>query len=166
MVTVLLILCVLTGTISEAAAETLHGIVIEVQDGDTLKLLVDGKTQHRVRLAGIDAPEKGQPFGSRSKEALAALVHGRSISVEWRKRDRYGRVIGTVQVGGNDVNLAQIERGFAWHYLAYVQEQSRADQILYSQAESSARRTRVGLWRDPTPVPPWTFRKAKREQGR
>jgi len=137
--------------------------VVAVQDGDTLTLLDEGKVQHRIRLAAIDAPEKGQPFGQRSKEGLFDLVYRREVSVEWHKRDRYGRVVGKVHLAKLDINLAQVEAGLAWHYVVYAREQTPADRILYSIAEAKAREAHLGLWRGPAPVAPWAFRKSKRE---
>jgi endonuclease YncB( thermonuclease family) len=111
---VLLVVALAWGASSGASAEVLQGIVVAVQDGDTLTLLDEDKTQHRIRLAGIDAPEKRQPFGQRSKEGLSGLVYRHTISVEWHKHDRYGRVVGKVLLAGKDVNLAQVEAGLAW----------------------------------------------------
>ena len=146
-----------------ALADSLQGVVVAVQDGDSLTLLDKGKTQHRIRLAGIDAPEKRQPFGQRSKEGLSDLVYRREVSVEWSKRDRYGRVVGKVLLGRRDINLAQVEAGLAWHYVDYAREQTSSDRSLYSQAEARARKAPLGLWRDAAPLAPWTFRKLKHQ---
>lgn len=154
-----LVLWVPLGTL----AATLQGVVVAIQDGDTLTVLDDATTQHRIRLAGIDAPEKGQPFGRRSKEGLSDLVYRRDVVVEWRKHDRYGRVVGKVLLANRDINLAQVEAGLAWHYADYAREQSSSDRAVYSQAEALARASRLGLWREPAPVAPWEFRKSRRE---
>ncbi len=151
--------------IGDAAAYTLTGKVIGVADGDTITVLDESKTQHKIRLAGIDAPEKKQPFGERSKQSLSTMVFQKFITVEWSKRDRYGRVVGKVMVNGQDVGLAQVSAGFAWHYKAYEREQSRADKDTYAQAEDEARSDRRGLWRDTKPTPPWEFRRP-RKSGR
>jgi endonuclease YncB( thermonuclease family) len=112
-------LCVafLLAATGPALAETLVGMVVAVQDGDTLTVLDAEKVQHKIRLAGIDAPEKGQPWGQRSKEGLSALAYRREVAVEWHKRDRYGRLIGKVLVEHRDVNLTQVSSGLAWHYV-------------------------------------------------
>ncbi len=89
-------------------------MVVHVADGDTITVLDAGKVQHKVRLAGIDAPEKAQPFGQRSRESLADLVAGRTVIVETHKKDRYGRYVGKVILNSRDVNLEQIRRGMAW----------------------------------------------------
>ena len=139
-------------------ADTLTGEVVGIADGDTLTLLDATKTQHKIRLAGIDAPEKNQEFGERSKQNLAGLVFRKQVTVEWSKLDRYGRVIGKVLIGSEDMCLAQVRAGLAWHYKAYQREQSRVDRERYAQAEDEARQGRRGLWRDPSPTPPWDFR--------
>ena len=147
---------------SNSMADTLTGEVVGIADGDTLTLLDATKTQHKIRLAGIDAPEKRQPFGDRSKQSLAAMVFRKQVTVDWTKHDRYGRIIGKVLVGGEDACLAQVRAGLAWHYKAYEREQSHADRDRYAQAEVEARRGRRGLWRDPSPTPPWEFRHPRR----
>ena len=98
----------------QAQAETLLGKVIHVQDGDSITVLDDTRTQHKIRLTGIDAPERRQAFGSVSKESLAEQVAGQSVAVEWDKVDRYGRKVGKVLLGGLDSNLVQVKRGLAW----------------------------------------------------
>ncbi|WP_412478507.1 thermonuclease family protein [Azonexus sp. IMCC34839] len=139
-------------------AETITGFVTDIADGDTLTILDSSKRQVKVRLAGIDAPEKGQPFGNRSKNNLADLVFNKTIMVEAEKQDRYGRTIGKVFHSGKDINLLQVRAGLAWWYEKYRKEQSPADQRLYQDAEQQARAQRVGLWSDPAPVAPWDFR--------
>lgn len=141
-----------------AHAETITGRVVSIADGDTITVLDATKTQHKIRLAGIDAPEKAQAFGQRSKESLSDLVFDQTVTVETTKRDRYGRSVGTVLVDGLDANLEQIKRGMAWHYKAYAREQPPQDRLAYAEAEEVARGARVGLWRDVQPVPPWDFR--------
>ena len=140
-------------------ADILLGKVIRIADGDTITILDQTKTQHKIRLAGIDAPEKGMPFGQKSKEHLSVLVAGKQVLVETSKVDRYGRKVGKVIVEGLDANLAQIEAGFAWHYKAYEREQSVVDRQAYDKAEEHAREARKGLWQDREPVPPWEWRR-------
>lgn len=96
-----------------AHAEVIVGRVVGVADGDTVTVLDANKQQHKIRLAGIDAPEKRQPFGQRSKESLSALVFARQVTVETDKKDRYGREVGKVRVDGVDANLERLKRGFA-----------------------------------------------------
>jgi len=142
-------------------AETITGHVVGVADGDTITVLDADKVQHKIRLAGIDAPEKKQAFGNRAKESLSDLVFDKTVNVETDKRDRYRREIGKVLVNGRDVNLVQVERGMAWFYRQYQREQSPNDRKLYEAAEDAAKADRRGLWRDTDPVPPWEFRHNK-----
>jgi len=142
-------------------AETLTGRVVGVADGDTITVLDANRQQHKIRLSGIDAPEKAQPFGDRSKQSLSALVFDKQVAVEWNKRDRYGRTVGKVLVNGVDANLSQIKAGMAWWYRDYAKEQSAADRRLYEQTELQAQAQRLGLWADKNPTPPWDFRHAK-----
>jgi endonuclease YncB( thermonuclease family) len=144
-------------------AAIIEGRVVGVADGDTITVLDAAKTQHKIRLAGIDAPEKSQPFGQRSKESLSDLVFSKTVTVETGKTDRYGREVGKVLADGIDANLAQLQRGFAWHYKAYEREQTATDRKLYADAESEAKATHRGLWKVAEPVAPWEYRKAKRD---
>ena len=111
----------------QVQAETLQGKVINVADGDTITVLDNTNTQHKIRLSGIDAPEKRQAFGNVSKQSLVEQTAGQSVAVEWIKVDRYGRKIGKVLLAGLGCNLVQIKRGLAWHYKQYQREQSLAD---------------------------------------
>jgi endonuclease YncB( thermonuclease family) len=135
---------------------------VGLSDGDTVTVLDGNHRQYKVRLAGIDAPERRQPFGDRSRQALAAMVFRQHVAVEWHKTDRYGRLVGVVRISGRDVGLEQVKSGLAWHYKAYQSEQTKADRMLYDQAEEQARVARRGLWRDPLPEAPWEFRQRGR----
>lgn len=148
-----------------SGAETLTGRVVKVTDGDTLTVLDDRQEQHKIRLAGIDAPESQQPWGQRSKVALIALVAGQTVTVDWRKRDRYGRIVGTVIMGGTDAGLAQIQAGLAWWYRQYAHEQAPEERTRYAAAEAEARETPIGLWTDPRPVAPWDWRQVRRTKA-
>lgn len=140
-------------------AATLQGKVIGVADGDTLTLLDAQKNQHKIRLQGIDAPEKAQAFGNKSKQSLNEMVHGKEVFVDVQKKDKYGRSVGKILVNQTDACLEQIKRGMAWHYKQYANEQSPEDRDVYAQAESTARAQSLGLWKDKSPTPPWAFRK-------
>lgn len=142
-----------------AAGNVLNGRVVGVSDGDTITVLDGTKTQHRIRLVGIDAPEKAQAFGEKSKQSLSNMVFGKEISVLWDKRDRYDRILGKVLMPWGDVNLAQVEDGMAWHYKRYMNDQSMKDQLAYDDAERTARRLKKGLWADAVPTPPWDWRR-------
>jgi endonuclease YncB( thermonuclease family) len=130
--------------------------------------VLDGDRQQvKVRLAGIDAPEKAQPFGQRSKENLSRLVFKKEVRVEWQKRDRYDRILGKVMIQPSDcptcpktldAGQAQLSVGLAWWYRKYAREQSPEDRGRYESEEQEARARRVGLWQDPAPIPPWEWR--------
>lgn len=152
-----------------AFAELLTGRVVGVADGDTITILVvEGatKTPRKIRINGIDAPEKAQAFGNRSKEAMSDLAFGKEAEADCGKVDRYGRDICLVRVAGVDVGLKLIEQGLAWHYKAYQRDQKPADRVRYDMAETESREAKRGLWRalgtNAPPVPPWEWRKAKR----
>lgn len=158
----ILLFVLLNLVVSGVNAETiLDGRVVEVADGDTLTVLDAQKKQHKIRLLGIDAPEKAQPFGQKSKESLSGLAFQKQVQVRSSKQDRYGRTVGQVFVGNMDVCLEQVKLGMAWHYKTYQREQSPEDRVLYDRAESQAREQRVGLWQDPSPVEPSVFRRQK-----
>ena len=144
-----------------AAAKVIHGRVVGVSDGDSVTVLDAQKTQYKIRLAGIDAPERAQAYGQKAKESLSDLVFGKQVDVEWSKQDRYGRTIGKILLAGVDINLEQIKRGMAWHYKQYQNEQSPEDRVAYAQSESQARDKKLGLWRDPAPIEPAVFRQKK-----
>lgn len=142
-------------------AGELRGYVVRITDGDTLTVLVD-QQPHKIRVVGIDAPERRQPFGERSKQNLAALAFNKNAIADCTKKDRYKRDLCRVFVGGQDVGLKQITDGMAWWYRKYAHEQRPTDRVAYEQAEVMARRGRVGLWVDRDAVPPWEWRKRAR----
>ena len=146
---------------ANAAGWIVEGRVVGVSDGDTITVLDDAKTQHKIRFAGIDAPEKGQAFGERSKQSLSALVFQKRVEARCHKKDRYGREVCAVFVSLRDVGLEQIRAGMAWHYKEYQHEQPTQDRLIYAQEEENARASRVGLWKDSKPVAPWEWRRRK-----
>ena len=156
------------------AQADIEGRVVAVSDGDTIKVLDDANVQHKVRLTGIDAPEKSQPFGNKSTQSLAAMVAGKDVLVESDKNDRYGRILGKVWVQRGecptcenmlDVNRAQLLGGMAWWYRYYAEQQSPRDRDLYESAEDKAKAMGAGLWSDANPVPPWDYRRGKKDRG-
>lgn len=149
---------------SSVQARLVSGRVVRVADGDTITVLDASKVQHKIRLAGIDAPEKAQAYGQRSRESLDELVAGRTVIVETTKKDRYGRFVGKVLVNGRDINIEQIRRGMAWFYRHYEKELTDSDWQSYDRAEVEAKDYRRGLWADRSPTPPWEFRQTKRGQ--
>lgn len=153
-------------------AETLEGKVIGIADGDTITILQisgDTKTPRKIRISGIDAPEKAQAFGAVAKEEMSQLAYGGQAVAECRTVDRYGRSICLVRVRGVDVGLRMIELGLAWHYKKYANTQPREEAASYAVLETASRAAKRGLWRDldtaAPPVPPWDWRRAKKAQG-
>ena len=142
----------------DAKAEVLIGKVVGITDGDTITVLDANKTEHKVRLMGIDAPEKSQDFGSASKQALSNYIYQREVTVEYKKLDKYKRIVGKVTLDGQDICLQMIVDGMAWHYTEYEKEQSKADRELYRHAEAKAREVNLGLWVEKQAVSPWIFR--------
>lgn len=122
-----------------------------------MDVLVDKKPR-RVRLAEIDSPEKKQPFGTRSRQALATAVFQKTVEVRTAGTDRYGRTIGTLLVDGRSVNRAMVAQGMAWAYRSYLVDRTLLD------VEAAARAARLGLWADPRPVAPWEWRAENRRQ--
>jgi len=142
-----------------AYAKTIEGLVVGVADGDTITVLDQQKNTHKIRLQGIDAPEKTQAFGEKSKQSLHDLVHSKQVRIEYDKEDKYGRIVGKVTVDDVDVCLQQLVLGMAWHYKKYQNEQSASDRAVYSETELKAKSLKLGLWTDDSPMPPWEFRK-------
>lgn len=149
----LLLLLVAHGVLAQA----ISGRVVSVADGDTLTVLDSSKRQHRIRLADIDAPEKGQAFGKRSRQSLSDICAGKGADVVGRGKDRYGRTIGIVTCATVEANREQVRRGLAWVFVRYAP----AGSPLYA-LEVIARRQRMGLWVDSHPVAPWDWRAARR----
>ncbi len=145
---------------SACAAQSLTGRVTYVFDGDTLEL-VTGTRRVRIRLYGIDAPEcghhdeSGQPAGREARRVLEGKVAGRTVTVEVRDTDQYGRAIGVVRLAGRDINREMVRDGWAWAYRHYLEGAYASE---YFGAEKAARARRAGLWRQYNPEPPWEFR--------
>jgi len=139
---------------TSAHTEELTGQVIKVNDGDTLTLRIAGQRPVKVRLAGIDAPEYDQPYGKTARRVLTAIVSGRTVRVNTRSRDDYGRIVGTVTLSGQDIEAALVERGAAWVYRRYNRNPRLVD------LEAQAKAARRGLWALPESqrIPPWEWR--------
>jgi endonuclease YncB( thermonuclease family) len=134
--------------------------VVSVHDGDTLTVLVE-RRQVRVRLTDIDAPELGQPFGTRSRQSLSGLCFGKVATLDVRGEDRYHRTLARVTCAGTDANTEQVRRGYAWAFVRYV----RPDSPLLA-IQDDARAAQRGLWQDPAPVAPWEWRRNLRQSLR
>nr|DAS58514.1 MAG TPA: nuclease-like protein [Caudoviricetes sp.] len=127
-----------------------NGKVVSIHDGDTITVL-QGKQQIKVRLFGVDAPELKQPYGKKSKQFLANLIAGQIVEVEENGKDRYKRTIGTVYLGGTDINAQMVANGYAWAYRKFSKK--------YTAQESKARKQGLGLWQEKEPTPPWEWRR-------
>ena len=137
------------------AGQPFTGKVVGIADGDTLTVLTDN-TQHKIRLAEIDSPEKKQAFGERAKQSLSDLCFNAEAVVLPATIDRYGRTIARVRCGGIDASLHQVQLGLAWAYTKYLTDPAIA------AAEQAARNAGAGLWADPGPTPPWLYRKGQK----
>ena len=143
-------------------AESISGRIVAVADGDTLTLLDRSFVEHKIRLSGIDAPEKKQAFGQRAKAKLSANAYGLQAEADCLKTDRYGRNICVVRVNGRDVGLEQIRAGMAWWYRQYARDQTLQEQRVYEDAEEQAKSAKRGLWIDKEPIPPWEWRRTSK----
>jgi micrococcal nuclease len=132
------------------------GKVVGITDGDTIVVLVDDTVKIKIRLVGIDCPEKTQDFGTKAKQATSDLCFGKNVRVVKTGEDRYGRTLAMVYVGNVCVNKELLRFGMAWHYKKYDQDPELA------KLEDVAREKKVGLWVMANPVPPWEFRKVKK----
>ena len=137
-------------------AADLVGKVTRVSDGDTVWVADAAKMKHKVRLDRIDAPEKDQPWGEESAAVLKGWIFGRDVRVAYEKRDQYGRILGVIYNGTNDVNLAMVKTGNAWHYSHFDKTPE------YAAAETKARAARRGLWSQDNPINPYQWRRAHR----
>ncbi|HOX44205.1 MAG TPA: thermonuclease family protein [Myxococcota bacterium] len=145
--------------------EPFEGRVVRVLDGDTVEVLTlegERRVPVKVRLHGVDCPEKRQPFGQKAKEAALRLAGGQQVSVVPRDRDRYGRTVGVVRLpDGRSLNAELVRLGLAWWYRRYAPRARELEEL-----EAQARAARLGLWADPSPQAPWDFRKAQRGERR
>ena len=140
------------GTSSEKSTS---GKCVGVTDGDTIKVMIN-RRQRRVRLEGIDCPERGQPFGQKAKQLTSKMCFGREVQLHITGRDRYGRDLAEVIVDDTNVNQELLRAGLAWHYKRYNSDPGLA------KLEDEAREAGRGLWADPKPIPPWDWRRGKR----
>jgi len=140
-----------------SSVHALDGSVVAISDGDTLTILDATRRQHRIRLAGIDAPESKQAFGQRAKQALSKLCFGKHAEIRNTSADRYQRVVGTVYCDGLNANSELVRQGMAWVYVQYASKSSPLFAL-----EKVARANKLGLWADPHATPPWEWRRAGR----
>jgi micrococcal nuclease len=137
------------------AQQTIHGKVIKIIDGDTFDLLLENFTTIRVRMNGIDCPEKKQPYFKNAKQALAKYIFGKNVLITFKTKDKYKRTLADVSYNNENINLKMVANGFAWHYKKYSSNTELA------KAEINARIKKLGLWSLPFPIAPWDFRMSK-----
>jgi endonuclease YncB( thermonuclease family) len=158
--------------LADADSRVLDVHVVGVADGDSLTVRDSNGLTHGVRLAAIDAPEHGQPWGERSKQSLTQMVLGKDVRIEWVERDDYGRLVAKLWVAPADAHcsatpcphtldagLAQITAGLAWHFKRYERDQAEEDRHRYADAETEARARKRGLWQEAAAAPPWEWRR-------
>lgn len=139
------------------SAEQFTGKVVGISDGDTLSVLREGKAV-KVRLHGVDTPEKAQAFGTQARKVTSDLAFQQTVTVAIRNTDRYGRLVGEVLLpDGRSLNQELVKAGMAWWYRQYAPHDTTLAQL-----EAEARTAKRGLWSDPVPVPPWEWRKQRR----
>jgi len=166
---VVLIFLLLTGCTSNTPTTTVEpptvqrqelqiAKVVGIVDGDTIDVLIDGNQQQRLRLNGIDAPERGQPFGNNAKQFLSKQLMGKQIEYASLDTDRYERVIAEIYVNDQRIGLSLVEAGLAWHYEKYSDDEELA------AAQSKAKELKLGLWSDPRFIAPWDWRKLSKEE--
>lgn len=148
--------CLLVWAAIAAEPKSMFGRVVSVIDGDTIVVLDSDDHQHKVRLAGIDAPERRQPYSKDAQQHLFGLVRFGEVRVDWRATDGYGRILGDVSTARDRVNERMVRDGYAWQFRKF----DNTDEL--REAESQARDERRGLWKDDRPVPPWEWRAGKR----
>ena len=138
-------------------SNSIQGKVIKIIDGDTFDLLLKDNTTIRIRMNGIDCPEKGQPYFKNAKQGLASFIFGKEVSITSTGKDRYKRTLADVYIGDDFINLKMIAAGFAWHFKRYSKSKTLA------ATELQARENKIGLWSLPNPIAPWDFRDAKKK---
>ncbi len=136
------------------------GQVVSVTDGDTIKVLDPGGRQVKIRLYGIDTPEKKQAFGQAATKHTANMIAGKVVEIEVVDKDRYGRIVGIVLIGGKNVNQELVRDGYAWVYKQYCKKQECRE---WQALEQAAKASRLGLWLDPAPMAPWDWRRGQRQ---
>lgn len=142
---------------TSGSAQDFFGSVVGVLDGDTFDVLHNGKAE-RIRLSGIDCPEKGQAYGQKAKHAASALAFGKEVTIQTHGKDKYKRTIGEVILpDGMNLNQELVKQGWCWWYPKYA-----PDNVILAELQRRARRSGLGLWADPAPIPPWEWRKHRR----
>jgi len=141
------------------AGDTITGKVVSISDGDTITVLDSSKTQHKIRLYGVDCPESHQDFGQKAKQFTSNMVFGQTVSVKSMDTDRYGRTVGLVNIGSKSLNEELVKNGMAWFYGQYCKVSFCSQ---WNQYQEDARSRNTGLWSMPNPIPPWEFRRSNK----
>ncbi len=164
----LIIICTIFLATLVHADPVITGKVVSISDGDTVTVLQErakpdtmglDRTQHRIRLYGIDCPESHQDFGRRATKFVSDMIFRENVEVVQKDVDRYGRVVGIIYHGDVCVNEEIIRAGYAWVYRYFCKADVCQDWL---RLEEEARERRIGLWSHPDPIPPWDFRRGKR----
>ena len=142
-----------------ASAFEFSGKVVGVSDGDTITVLY-GKKEYKIRFLHIDCPESSQAFGTKAKQTLSSKIFGKTVTVKWKEKDRYERILGDIYIGQRWINAEMVQEGMAWHYNFFSKDATIA------AAQTKAKAAKIGIWSQPNPVPPWDFRKGKRTANR
>lgn len=129
--------------------------VTKIIDGDTIAVLYQNKEQ-RVRIYGIDAPERGQPYSNKAKKYLISKIANKSVEVVYKDNDRYGRIIAKILLNNEDIGKDLVKNGYAWAYRHFSKD--------YISEEEFAKSNKIGLWQDDNPVNPYLYRKSKRKK--
>ena len=137
------------------------GKVVGISDGDTIKVL-HNREQVKIRLHGIDTPEKAQAFGKKAKKFTAGMVAGKMVEVKKTDTDKYGRTVAIITVNGKNLNESLVASGFAWVYRKYCKQAYCRDWL---RLEANARKNKLGLWRDPHAMAPWKWRHKDEDRG-
>lgn len=141
---------------TEKNEESLKGKVVSVADGDTVTIITDNNERVRIRLYGIDAPEKGQDFANKSREYLNDLCYGKRVSIDKKGVDQYNRVLGVIYIGDLNLNQEMVRTGLAWYYDYFVKDPHM------EELEQIARQKKLNIWSMKNPIPPYEYRKSQR----
>lgn len=160
MLKVFRLIVILTTLVSASISLGWQGKVVKITDGDTITVLTADKKQVKIRLFGIDCPEAKQDFGTKSKQLLSRLIFGQIVEVDDYGKDLYGRTIGKIYLDDQYINLLMVAHGAAWHYKQYAM-----NDVELASAQAKAKRQQLGLWAFPNPIPPWEFRKVKKQKA-
>jgi len=141
-----------TTSLNTSPDKFIEGKVTRIADGDTFTMVFENGFDVRVRLNGIDSPEKKQAFSKRAKQTLSDLIYNKEVKVYYESKDRYGRVLGDIYIDDLNINQEMVRRGMAWHFIRYSDDEALA------ALEKEARKNRIGLWAEAEPVAPWVYR--------